>query len=69
MGHKHKDRPVKGKRKAILLQALAGPEGSRRLRFPDFKTVSTRRWLGCQPYAPAAFSPKEIFLALISVRG
>jgi hypothetical protein len=27
---------VKGKGKAITLQALTGPEGSRRLRFPDF---------------------------------
>jgi hypothetical protein len=34
----------KGKGKAIPLQALTGPEGSRRLRLPDFKTISTRRW-------------------------
>ena len=27
--------------KAIPLQALTGPEGSRRLRLPDFKTIST----------------------------
>ena len=33
---------VKGK--IIPLQAWTGPEGSRRLRFPDFKTISTRRW-------------------------
>jgi hypothetical protein len=32
---------VKGKGKAIPLQALAGPEGSRRLRLPEFKTIST----------------------------
>jgi len=25
----------------IPLQAWIGPEGSRRLRFPDFKTIST----------------------------
>jgi hypothetical protein len=25
--------------KAIPLQALTGPEGSRRLRLPDFKTI------------------------------
>jgi hypothetical protein len=31
----------KGKVKAISLQALTGPEGSRRLRLPDFKTVGT----------------------------
>ena len=30
---------VKGK--AIPLQAWTGPEGSRRLRLPDFKTVGT----------------------------
>jgi hypothetical protein len=29
------------KGKAIPLQALTGPEGSRRLRLPDFKTVGT----------------------------
>jgi hypothetical protein len=31
----------KGKAKAIPLEAWTGPEGSRRLRLPDFKTVST----------------------------
>jgi len=31
----------KGKGKAIPLQAWTGPEGSRRLRLPDFKTVVT----------------------------
>jgi len=30
---------VKGK--AIQLQPWTGPEGSRRIRFPDFKTVGT----------------------------
>jgi hypothetical protein len=32
---------AKGKGKAIPVQAWTGPEGSRRLRFPDFKTVGT----------------------------
>jgi len=32
------------KGKAIPVQAWAGPEGSRRLRLPDFKTIGTRRW-------------------------
>jgi hypothetical protein len=27
--------------KAIPLQACTGPEGSRRLRLPDFKTIGT----------------------------
>ena len=30
-----------GKGKAIQLQAWTGPEGSRRLRLPDFKTIDT----------------------------
>jgi hypothetical protein len=29
----------KGKGKAVLLQAWSGPEGSRKLRFPDFMTM------------------------------
>jgi hypothetical protein len=33
---------VKGK--AIQLLAWAGPEGSRRLRLPDFMTIGTRKW-------------------------
>jgi hypothetical protein len=48
---------IKGK--AIPLQAWTGPEGSRKLRLPDFKTVSTWRCYGCQPYAPAAFIPRN----------
>ena len=60
----------KGKRrKAIPLQAWTGPEGSRRLRLPDFKTTGTWKWSGCQPYVPAAFTPQEISQVLISVRG
>jgi hypothetical protein len=34
----------KGKGKAIPLQAWTGPEDSRRLRLPDFKTIGTLRW-------------------------
>jgi hypothetical protein len=32
---------IKGKVKAIPLWALTGPDGSRRLRLPDFKTIGT----------------------------
>jgi len=35
---------MKGKGKTIPLQAWTGPEGSRRSRFPDFKTIGTWRW-------------------------
>jgi len=31
----------KGKGKEIPLQAWTGPEGSRKLRLPDFKTIGT----------------------------
>ena len=31
---------LKGKGKAVLLQAWSGPEGSRKLRFPDFMTTA-----------------------------
>jgi hypothetical protein len=47
--------------KAIPLKAWTVPEGSRRLRLPEYE--------GCQPYAPAAFIPQETFLVIISVRG
>jgi len=32
---------IEGKSKAIPLQTCTGPEGSRRLSIPDFKTIST----------------------------
>jgi hypothetical protein len=32
------------KGKAILYRPITGPEGSWRLRIPDFATVSTRKW-------------------------
>ena len=42
---------------AAPLQAWSGPECSRKLRFPRFRDNGTGRWKGCQPYAPAAFTP------------
>ena len=32
--------PVKGKGKAVPLQAWSGPKGSRKLRFPDYMTTA-----------------------------
>ena len=55
------------KGKAIPVQSWTGTEGSKSFRIPDFKIISTRRWSRYQPYAPAAFTPQEIFLVLISV--
>jgi hypothetical protein len=44
---------------ALPLQALSGPDGCRRLRLPDFKTIGTWRWQGCQSYASAAFNTRK----------
>jgi hypothetical protein len=40
-------------------QGKAMPDASRRLRLPNLKTLGTCRWLGCQPYAPAAFANRK----------
>jgi hypothetical protein len=52
-----------------MLLSRTSPERSRKLKLPDFMTIGTHTWQGCQPYAPAAFTPQEIFLVLISVVG
>ena len=57
------------KEKAIPLQAWTSLESSRRLRHQDFQTICTWRWLVCPPYAKAAFTPQEISLVIIPVRG
>jgi len=49
---------VKVKGKAVPLHAWSGPEGSRKLRFPHFMTTAQDGG-GCQPYAPAAFTPRK----------
>jgi hypothetical protein len=58
----------KGKGKAIPLQALRGPEVSRRLRLPDFKKSAHE---GGKVFGPKHRLPlpQEISLVLISVRG
>jgi len=43
--------------KAVPLQAWRGPEGSRKVRFPDFVTAAQDG--GCQPYALATFTPRK----------
>jgi len=55
------------KGKAVLLQAWSGPEGSRKLRFPDFMTTvqDGGKVVSLTHRAPL---PLEILLVLISVR-
>ena len=56
------------KGKAIPLQAWTGPGGSRRLRFPDFKTIG-KQVARLSALRTGHFYPQEIFPVLISVRG
>jgi hypothetical protein len=51
--------------KAIPLQVWTGPEGSRRLRLPDFEIIGHE---GGRVVSSMLY-PQEIFLVLISVRG
>jgi hypothetical protein len=56
--------------KTIPFQARADLWGSKRLRPSEYlKTICTRKWQSCQPYALAAFTPQEIVMLLISVTG
>jgi len=45
------------------------PEGSRCLKITDFLDNRHKKVVSLSAFTPAAFTPLEIFLALISVRG
>ena len=48
---------VKGK---VVPTGHVGPEVSRRVKAPSFRDNGTVMVIGCQPYAPAAFTPRSI---------
>ena len=51
---------VKGKGKGLLQEAKVAQGVPGRLRPQIFLTFGTTRFVGHQPYTPAAFTPKEI---------
>ena len=59
---------TKGNGNAVTLQASTGPEGSRKLRFPDFVTAA-QDGARLSALRTGTLYPQKMLLVLISVRG
>jgi len=59
---------IRQKVKSVLLQAWSGPEGSKKLRFPDYMTTAqdVGKVVSLTHRPPL---PQEIHMVLISIRG
>ena len=55
--------------KSVPLQAWSAPEGSRKLRFPDYVTMAQNGGKVVGLMYRSFLPPREILLVLISVRG
>ena len=61
--------PFKGKVTSVPLQTWSGPEGSKKLRFPDFMITAQEGGKVVSLTHRPLFTPQEILLVLISGRG
>ena len=57
----------KSKGKVIPLQAWTGPEGSRRLRLPDFKTIGTLKVVRLLALHTGRLYPQKILIIVLYV--
>ena len=63
------DHAVQGTGKSVPLQARGAQRGSRKLRFPNYATLAQDFGKVVSLTLQPLFTPQEIFLVIISVRG